>query len=521
MDIAIVPDSPMYLQKDFAKVSVVIHKDVPCAETLVTLSVTAVIGSVEKNIFSELKSVKSVEPEVSAEFLFEVPLADIEQYDLKLVAKAQGCGESDQEKVMLPVLSNAKNLVNLVIVWHNHQPPNYTPDGRFFADYPFRWVWYNLFEPYVSGGPYYVHVLIYKRFPKVKTTVHLSPSLLDQWVKAIENGYVMESGEVVTATDKRVELVKQTLEEYRRLAGQGVIEVMSSVYAHTILGYILHRFDMVEVIRDELKLGLQITQNVMNVKPFGVWTPEMAWHNKLVEIYSDFGIEYTVLCGKSHFARALGDKNSAYEPYNVVYNGKALRVLFRDQVLSDLIGFRNNFATRVEALRIALDTILQVMSRRGIVTIALDGENWMIFSKYPKNTYPFFEQFYRYVDVLQEKGFLKSLTGYEASKLCKDTCRKIFYIPASSWVNGFHKWDGELDEQRYMWREVEKAYHRLRLYKQVLGSLDKNIREAYWALYHAIDSDYWWTEFWNPRVIRMWLNEVQKALDRALSSILA
>uniref|UniRef100_A0A7J3Z925 Glycoside hydrolase family 57 N-terminal domain-containing protein n=1 Tax=Ignisphaera aggregans TaxID=334771 RepID=A0A7J3Z925_9CREN len=521
MDIAIVPDSAMYLQRDSAKVDVVVHKDTPCIETLVSLTGVVVTEAGEKVIFRESRNVKSEEAEISAQFLFEVPLANTAQYTLVLVAKAQGCGESDQEKVSLPVLSSAKNLVNLVIVWHNHQPPNYTPSGRFFADYPFKWVWYNLFEPYASGGPYYVHVLIYKRFPKVKTTVHLSPSLLAQWVMGIEKGYALESGEVVTATDRRIELVKQTLEEYKSLATQGIIEVMSSVYAHTILGYLLHKFDMVEVIRDELELGLQITRDVMGVEPYGVWTPEMAWHNKLIEIYSDLGVEYTVLCSKSHFTRALGNKNSAYEPYKAVYNGKALRILFRDQVLSDMIGFRNNFVTSVEALKAALDTVLQIVSRRGLVTIALDGENWMIFSRYPRNTYPFFEQFYKYVSVLQEKGFIKSTTGHEASKLCGDDCKKILYIPVNSWVNGFHKWDGELDEQRYMWTEVEKVYHRLKLYKQVLGNSDKNIREAYWAFYHAIDSDYWWTEFWNPRIIKMWLGEVNKALDRAFTYLVS
>jgi alpha-amylase/alpha-mannosidase (GH57 family) len=519
VEIAIVPDSAIYLQKDLAKVDVVVHKDVICADTVISLTAIAVIDVTEKSVFSESKTVKSDESEVFTQFSFEVPSADADQYLLTLVAKAQGCGESDQEKLVLPVFSTAKNLVNLVIVWHNHQPPNYTPDGRFFADYPFKWVWYNLFEPYVSGGPYYVHALIYRKFPKVKTTVHLSPSLLAQWMMGMERGYVLESGDVVSATDRRIELVRHTLEEYKSLVSQGTIEVMSSVYAHTILGYILYKFDMVEVVRDELEMGLQITKNAIGLKPYGVWTPEMAWHNRLVEIYSDLGIEYTVLCGKSHFARALGNKNSIYEPYEAIYNGKSLRILFRDQVLSDLIGFRNNFATRVEALKAALDTMLQIMSRRGFVTIALDGENWMIFSKYPKNTYPFFEQLYKYINVLQEKGFVKSMTGHEASELCKDGCKRIFYIPINSWVNGFHKWDGELDEQRYMWMEVEKAYHRLKLYKHVFGNSDKNIREAYWALYHAIDSDYWWTEFWNPRAIKMWLSEMHKALDRALSHL--
>jgi alpha-amylase/alpha-mannosidase (GH57 family) len=217
----------------------------------------------------------------------------------------------------------------------------------------------------------------------------------------------------------------------------------------------------------------------------------------------------------------LGDKGDIYEPYQLIYDGRSIKVLFRDQPISDLIGFRNNFATRIEALRAALDTVLEILSRRGIVTIALDGENWMIFSRYPHNTYPYFEQLYRYLDNLQSKGLLRSLTGYEAVKQCEDRCRKLFYLPTNTWVNGFHKWDGELLEQRYMWFEVEKAYRRLKNYSLILGKENKLVKDAYWALYHAIDSDYWWTEFWNPRVIKAWLDEVHKTLDRAMQEILA
>ena len=512
LDTAILPDSPIYVYGDSAKVDVVLHSDTTCTEFEVVFEATAIFSRGEKRVYYESKTLKGG-AELSAQFIFEIPTMDSPEAILRLSARARGCGEESFEKVELPVYGAVKNLVNLVIVWHNHQPPNYLPNKMYFADYPFKWVWYNLFEPYAIGGPYYVHAKVYEMFPKVKTTVHLSPSLLIQWREAIEKGYVLESGEKVLPGDKRIDMVKEVLEMYKRLANQGTIEVLTSVYAHTILGYIIHRFDMEEVVRDELRLGIEITKEVMNIEPHGVWTPEMAWHNRLGTIYADLGIDYTVLCGKSHFPKAIGDKTTIYEPYEFVdENGKRIRILFRDQSISDLIGFRNNFVNRVEALKAALDTILNVVSRRGFVTIALDGENWMIFSKYPKNTYPFFTNFYRYVNVLQEKGFLKSMTGHEAVKTCGEGCRKVVYIPTNSWVNGFHKWDGELNEQKYMWFEIEKAYRRLRLYRYIVGD-SQDIRAAYWALYHAIDSDYWWTEFWNPKAIKTWLVEVHRILD--------
>ncbi|MDK6028166.1 glycoside hydrolase family 57 protein [Ignisphaera sp. 4213-co] len=511
MDIAIIPNSPIYVYGEAAKVDVVIYRDVPCEEFEVSFESKFVISNSERKVFSDLRKVKGG-VEVSTQFVFEIPRAESSEYVLRLFAKVRGCGEEASENINLSVYGVVQKLVNLVIVWHNHQPPNYLPSGAYFADYPFKWVIYNLFEPYALGGPYYIHAKVYEMFPKVKTTVNLSPSLLAQWREAIERGYVMENGERILPSDRRIELIKETLELYKKLANQNSIEILTSVYAHTILGYLIHRFDMEEVIRDELRLGMEITKEVAGFEPHGVWTPEMAWHNRLGSIYADMGLEYTILCGKSHFTRAIGDKTTIYEPYEFVGNGKRIKILFRDQAISDLIGFRNNFANRVEALKAALDTVLNIVSRRGFVTIALDGENWMIFSKYPKNTYPYFVKLYEYINTLQEKGFLKSLTGYEAVKTCGDSCRKILYIPTNSWVNSFHKWDGELNEQRYMWFEIEKAYQRLKIYKQLIGET-KDIKEAYWALYHAIDSDYWWTEFWNPRVIKTWLEELHKTLN--------
>ncbi len=517
MAIYILPDSVIYIVGDIAKVKVSITRPEKCQDESVEVEIRAIarndIGGIE--LFSSKDIVKLTKNSIDVVYTFDIKpnlIRITKEYSvLYIEATAMMCGYKDKDSTTVYIYPETKHLVDLVIVWHHHQPPNYLPNGLYFADYPFRWVWFNLFEPYTIGGPYYVHAVVYKMFPNVKTTVHLSPSLLTQWKNAIENGYVMENGTKISKEDRTISMIVTTLNMYRELISNGVIEILTSVYAHTIAGYIIDRLGMDGIIREELEIGKEITRTIMGVEPVGIWTPEMAWHNRLIELYHDIGIRYTVLCSKSHFPRAIGDRGSPYELYRIVYKDKYINILFRDQEISDIIGFNNNFPMLHMAFETARDVVKRIISRRGIVTIALDGENWMIFSKYPSNTYPFFYYLYQLIDSAQRKGFIRSLLGKDVIEMYRDRDRKLIHISTTSWINGFSKWDGDIPEQKHMWYEVSRAYDMIRLYRDVYG--EKNgVKRAKWALYHAIDSDFWWADFWNPRVIKEWINEIYRSI---------
>lgn len=514
MNLAILPNSMAYTYGDDVFIDVYVHDIHGCSDVGVELRARIVDkGGRSIDVYRERTAAQFINSSTArAKFEFTLPHNTYGDSDMFITSKAVICNNIVEESLRVELFERTSRLVEVVIVWHHHQPPNYLPNGRYFSDYPFRWIWYNLFEPYATGGPYYVHAKIYSMFPSVKTSIHLSPSLLQQWKSAIENGYTTEDGSAVYSSDVRIEMVKETLNTLRNLASMNIIEILTSVYAHTILGYLLSRFDMESIVREELELGMRITHDIMGASAKGVWTPEMAWHNKLVEIYSSSGIEYTVLCGKSHFPRAIGDKGTIYEPYEITYDRSRLKILFRDQEVSDTIGFNNNFPTESHAVKGAQAVILKLLEKRGITTIALDGENWMIFSKYPRNTYPFLYTMYRYLDVLQKKGFIRVSTLGEVIRNAAQP-RKLMYIPATSWLNGFYKWDGEIHEQRVLWYEVSKVYDIIQLYK-TLSKDEANLKSALWSFYHVLDSDYWWAEFWNPRIIRAWLAETYANLAR-------
>jgi len=55
-------------------------------------------------------------------------------------------------------------------------------------------------------------------------------------------------------------------------------------------------------------------------------------------------------------------------------------------------------------------------------------------------------------------------------------------------------------------------YKNIEAYKQRHGE-DENFKNAMFALYNALDSDYWWAEFYSPKVIDSWLNYAQLCLN--------
>jgi len=48
---------------------------------------------------------------------------------------------------------------------------------------------------------------------------------------------------------------------------------------------------------------------------------------------------------------------------------------------------------------------------------------------------------------------------------------------------------------------------------------DEYSRRARWCLWHAMDSDYWWSEFWAPEIIDTWIREFDKLLRPRIESI--
>ena len=442
----------------------------------------------------------------------------------KLVLEVNGKKADEVEYVVYD--TSIRKPVLFTIVWHHHQAPNYLPDGRIHGPWAYIYVWGDQLKPY-GKGPYHYHAIMLKQHPGFKSTYNLSPSLLAQWRMIVEKGIVFEDGRRYPPDSWEANMVKETLELYREALRRGQIDVLTSIYAHTIAGFLVELLNMDDIVREEISYGMRITREVIgeDYEPKGIWTPEMAFSMKLVPIYNDLGIEYTVLDDKHHYMGAEGDKAGPYQPYLLIdrSTGKHVIVFFRDHVLSDVLGFKNIFNSEIHAWRNAYELSYQILRKWfnaevKTLVLALDGENWMVFSKTPALTAYFMDKLIVYLETLDDTGFLKLST---LRKIIEEyPPRKILYsIPTNTWLGTFRKWRGEVSDHEKYWVKVYESYRKLKAYERIIMGRDEYCEKIRWALWHALDSGYWWAEFWSPRIIDAWLKQANDVLDDRLSRI--
>lgn len=427
--------------------------------------------------------------------------------------------------------------VHVAFVWHFHQAPQFRPNGVYKDEWPFLHVYNGGFYGY-RGGPYSVHVQLHQRVPDWRDVDHFSPSLLEQWSRAIEQGYRME-GFAVPPEDARVLAVKEVLESVRAVAAEGGTELLGSVYAHTILGFLLQESEKHGISRLvrflaswELQEGLKIVEQVLGARPRGVWTPEMFWHMRLVEIYRENGVEYTVLC-EQHFNQSSGDKGTIYEPYIVRdEKGNELVVFFRDLALSDWISFKADFKNTDEAEKAAWNFVIELAKRRaiapdGIIVVALDGENWMIMPEYRRYGPYFLEKL---ALLIARSGIIKTTTLSEYLKQHPPK-RVLKYIPAGSWIRlSDVQWVGGV--KTATWAEVMSRLKPVEALLEALGEeqlkviLQHRVEPVYSVFRAAaisLDSDfYWYGEMERERnFVLEWAREAENLALSLLSSIRA
>lgn len=413
----------------------------------------------------------------------------------------------------------------VAFVWHNHQAPNYRPDGVYHALWAFIHTYADEFSPYYRGGAYLVHTYIMSKHPSIKVTYHLSPSLLYQWKQAIKEGYKTTPYTTVKSPDPRISRIKEALNNYLKLLNEGRIEVLTSFFAHPIAGFLVKRFSRdSKIVEDmllwELKGGLNITSNVMGVDPKGAWCPEMFWDMKLISLFHDVGVKYTVLC-EQHFKLSKGERATIYEPYIVkdLKSGKSVIVFFRDRELSDWIGFKNNMPTlnNVDAnLRsFMLALYKRYLNNPGkLVVIALDGENWMIMSKFPSHAAVFLDKLYKALE--ENSDYFKTVTLTEALDKVPPR-RELTYVPWGSWIGlTASQWTGGVKDE--LWKFIESKLKTIADFTKEHKVNEEVLKRVYEAMAIAMDSDYFWygEEAESQEVIKMWANYAVVLIKRGI-----
>lgn len=311
--------------------------------------------------------------------------------------------------------------------------------------------------------------------------------------------------------------LSESIEIYKRLQREGVLEVTITPYYHPILPLLVDPHSAREAMPDcelpeplglhpedarrQMEAALEFYEKRFGARPRGVWPSEGSVSQEVAQLLADLGVEWFAT-DEDILARSLGrpvrggagDGEAAlpelYRPYRTL-SGKGPAAIFRDHRLSDLIGFEYQRWEPVEAAKDFVDRLLRIHKgwrepEAPMVSVILDGENcWEYF---PEDGGPFLDALY---SRLAETPEIECVTVSEA--LQNRNLEPLEKLSAGSWINGnFYIWIGEAEDRR-AWSLLEQARRTLVDAEKAAGVSPERLREAWEDIYAAQGSDwYWW-----------------------------
>ncbi|HET7362971.1 MAG TPA: glycoside hydrolase family 57 protein [Burkholderiales bacterium] len=312
------------------------------------------------------------------------------------------------------------------------------------------------------------------------------------------------------------EVVSGIVPRYRALGASGRIELSSTPHHHP-LAPLLMRLDAAREANPALvlppslypggygRVGAQLDSALeshrarFGAAPAGIWPAEGAVSAEFVELLTARGCKWTASSSRV-LANSLGttDRAAPYRSYRLA-GGKDIALFFRDDRLSDLIGFEYgrwnshdaaaNFVAQLEAIaRVAAAEPL-------IVSAALDGEN--CWDSYAYNGYYFLAALY---EALESHPAIRTSTYGAWLAQPAAPPRTLERLISGSWVNGdFCTWIGS-PEKNHAWDLLCSAKQEFDLV-MASGRLTESARRAALRQLAACEaSDWlWWPGAHNPQ----------------------
>ncbi len=334
---------------------------------------------------------------------------------------------------------------------------------------------------------------------------------------------LLDKGRGFTEEDKRIlrevelEILRAVIPEYARAAARGQIEVSASPFYHPILPLLcdsdVHlrahphsrmpraRFRHPEDALAQLEAASRFHEIRFGAPPRGLWPSEGSVSDAMVPLAARAGFTWmatdeailsrSLNTGLSRDAHGhLEQPEVLYRPYLVRAGGAKIACLFRDHVLSDLIGFTYASWSPTVAAQDFVNRIVEGGRRfahrtgggEAVVPIILDGENaWEHFEGQGR---PFLRALY---DALARHPELDTVTVGEAVQGASIPLNGIF---PGSWINSdFYIWIGHADDHR-AWGQLAEA--RQALEAPGSGAAPDAVARAREELFIAEGSDWFW-----------------------------
>jgi alpha-amylase/alpha-mannosidase (GH57 family) len=339
---------------------------------------------------------------------------------------------------------------------------------------------------------------------------------------------LIEKGSGYTVEDRHALLhiihkcIDGIIPRYRALAERDQIELSMSPWGHPIIP-LLNDFNNIncalpeaprpesafypggrERSRWHMQHGIELFESCFGHKPGGMWLSEGSISQGSLELLDEFGMQWTA-SGESVWRNSarlskldeqeISSKRGLFHPYH--HTDCGCRIFFRDDGLSDLIGFEYsdwdssdavaNLVTHIKNI----DKFLSGKGKESIISIIMDGEN--AWEHYPDNGSHFLDRLYR---ALVEEPEIEPITFSDAAKLAVTELPRIC---PGSWVYGsFSTWIGD-DEKNRAWDLLVEAKHD---YDRVMAGkkFDKKQRVRITRQLGICEGSdwFWWFGDYNP-----------------------
>lgn len=341
-------------------------------------------------------------------------------------------------------------------------------------------------------------------------------------------GKLMQQGKSFTYSDRKQlfeligTLIQDLISRYRKLAVSGQIELSTTPHYHPLSPLLIDFNSAYDSLPDavlpsssdypggrdrvayHLELAKESHKQRFHSYPFGVWPAEGGISKDFVEILAASELKWTA-SGEGVLAQSLhksypdkqlpGRNEYLYRAYKVLTNKEDVICFFRDDKLSDMIGFEyakwygrdaaENFVHSLERIHHEVKD-----AEDPVVTIILDGEN--AWESYPYNGYYFLNDLY---EMIGNHLAIKTSTFRDYLVHLKESDTEAVFLPnlaAGSWVYGnFSTWIGSHDKN-LAWDILCKAKQSYDAVLKIGNLTDEEQAAAKRQLASCESSDWFW-----------------------------
>ena len=346
---------------------------------------------------------------------------------------------------------------------------------------------------------------------------------------------LMSKGVLFTLEDRQRlfkvigDTISNLIPRYRKLLERKQIEISTTPYYHPILPLLLDFKSTRDAMPDaplpenanypggqsraiaHVLSAKTYHENLFGQAPRGMWPAEGAVSYAALSLMAENGVEWAAT-GQGVLANSLQkckldatDKNQyLFKPYRITNGQRDILCFFRDDQLSDKIGFEyakmhssdavNDFVHALEGIHQANDS-----KTSQVVSVILDGEN--AWEYYPYNGYYFLHELYaalaNHPDI-KMTTFSDMVDLYQAPSPPKGMVAPVLSaVSAGSWVYGtFSTWIGSTDKN-LAWDllcAAKKVYDNV-MAKNTLSADEEAACERQLAICEGSDWFWWFGDY--------------------------